>query len=73
VWWGPDNNGQIDGIKPSTPDQQSLASPVLQVGAGPVTIAFRHRFAFEIGGWDGGVIELSTDGGTTWTDVGAGV
>ena len=73
VWWGPDNNGQIDGIKPSTPDQQSLASPALQVGAGPLTIAFRHRFAFEIGGWDGGVIELSTDGGTTWTDVGAGV
>ncbi|HTM33188.1 MAG TPA: hypothetical protein VL263_17875 [Vicinamibacterales bacterium] len=73
VWWGPDNNGQIDGIKPSTPDQQSLVSPALQVGAGPLTIAFRHRFAFEIGGWDGGVIELSTDGGTTWTDIGAGV
>jgi hypothetical protein len=73
VWWGPDNNGQIDGIKTSAPDQQSLVSPPLQVGSSPLTIAFRHRHAFELGNWDGGVIELSTDGGTTWSDVGAGL
>ena len=72
VWWGPDNNGQIDGIKPSAPDQQFLVSPPLQVGGGPLTIAFQHRHAFELGGWDGGVIEISTDGGTSWADIGAG-
>ena len=33
--------------KPSLPDQQILVSPLLQVGAGPLTIAFQHRFAFE--------------------------
>jgi hypothetical protein len=72
VWWGPDNNGQVDGIKASAPDQQSLVSPPLQVGAGPVTMSFQHRFAFENAGWDGGVIELSTDNGGSWVDIGAG-
>ena len=28
-------------------------------------ISFQHRFAFENGNWDGGVIELSSDGGTS--------
>jgi hypothetical protein len=71
VWWGPDNNGQIDGMRQSAPDQQSLVSPALHVGAGPLTIAFRHRHAFELGNWDGGVVELSTDNGATWSDAGA--
>jgi hypothetical protein len=79
VWWGPDNNGQIDGIKDSEPDEQMLVSPILQVGSGPLTISFQHRFAFEFapvanppiaGAWDGGVIEISTDNGVTWTDIG---
>ncbi len=72
VWWGPDNNGQTDGIKADLPEQQMLVSPPLQVGAGPLTVSFQHRFSFEAGNWDGGVIELSTDGGGTWVDVGAG-
>ena len=42
------------------------------MGSAPLTIAFQHRHAFEIGGWDGGVIEISTDGGTNWADIGAG-
>src|SRR4029453_12838458 len=70
VWWGPDNNGQIDGEKASLPDEQTLISPTLQVGGGPLTLSFQHRFAFEIGGWDGGVVEITTDGGANWTDVG---
>ena len=69
VWWGPDNNGQIDGVKPSLPDEQNLVSPVLNVGSGPFSISFSHRFSFESGQWDAGVIELSNDGGATWTDI----
>jgi hypothetical protein len=72
VWWGPDNNGQIDDQKPSLPDEQILVSPLMQVGTGPLVITFRHRFSFESGGWDGGVIEISKDGGATWTDIGVG-
>jgi hypothetical protein len=72
VWWGPDNNGQTDGVKAGLPDQQTLTSPVMHVGTGPLTITFSHRFAFENGGWDGGVIEITTNGGATWTDIGVG-
>jgi hypothetical protein len=70
VWWGPDNNGQADDTKGDLPDEQILTSPVLKVGSGPLTLSFSHRFSFESGGWDGGVIELSNDGGATWVDVG---
>lgn len=70
VWWGPDNNGQTDGIRPDGPDQQSLISPTLRVGTDPLSISFDHRFSFESGGWDGGVVEISTDNGGSWTDVG---
>ena len=48
-------------------------SPILHVGAAPLTISFQHRFAFETGGWDGGVIEISSDNGGTWIDIGAAV
>lgn len=73
VWWGPDNNGQTDGEKADAPDEQSLVSPVMHVGSDPLTISFTHRFAFESTGWDGGVVEISTDGGGTWTDIGTAV
>lgn len=69
VWWGPDNNGQADDTRGDLPDEQILTSPVLKVGTAPVTLSFRHRFAFENGGWDGGVIEGSTDGGATWASL----
>jgi len=70
VWWGPDNNGQMDDIKPDLPDEQVLTSPTMSVGTSPLVITFSHRFAFENGGWDGGVVEISTNGGATWTDIG---
>ena len=72
VWWGPDNNGQIDDQKPFLPDEQSLVSPPMLVGSGPLVLTFKHRFSFEATGWDGGVIEISTNGGATWTDIGVG-
>jgi hypothetical protein len=71
-WYGPNNNGQEDDTKPSLPDEQILTSPVLNVGAGPLSISFSHRFSFEAGGWDAGVIELSNNGGATWVDIGVG-
>ena len=72
VWFGPDNNGQTDGVKADLPDQQILTSPTMQVGTGPLVITFSHRFSFESGNWDGGVIEITTNGGATWTDIGVG-
>ncbi len=33
-------------------------------------LTFWHRYNTE-DGWDGGVVEISTNGGTTWTDLGA--
>jgi hypothetical protein len=49
-------------------------SPPLAVLADePFTLTFRHRYSFEAGAgvnYDGGVIEISTDAGATWTDVG---
>jgi hypothetical protein len=68
--WGPDNNGYQDDTKPLDIDDQYLTSPALNVSpTDPLVIGFSHRFAFETG-WDGGVIELSSDGGATWTNVG---
>jgi uncharacterized protein (TIGR03382 family) len=50
-------------------EHASLVSPALtHDGDGPLQIAFDHRFAFMA--LSGGVIELSTDGGQRWTDVG---
>jgi len=63
---GPDTDGTSD---------QYLISPVLNVAStGSFSFTFRHRFSFEIAGttrFDGGVIEISTNGGSSWTDIGA--
>lgn len=64
-WNGPDNGGVSDIL---------LTSPPLQVAAaGSFSFTFQTRYAFEYDGtyWDGGVIEISTNGGGTWTDIGA--
>jgi hypothetical protein len=45
-------------------------------GSQPFVLTFQHRWSFESSGgidWDGGVIEISTDGGANWTDAGASV
>jgi uncharacterized repeat protein (TIGR01451 family) len=34
------------------------------------TLSFWHRFDTE-DGWDGGMVEISTNGGTSWTDLGS--
>jgi hypothetical protein len=70
VWWGPNNNGQNDGVSTIGPESQSLVSPVIHVGSDPFTITLTHRFSFEAPLFDGGTIEISTDDGGTWTDIG---
>lgn len=62
-WHGLDMDATSDG---------SLVSPSLQVGSGPLTMSFQHKFRFEGEGnmsWDGGVIEISTNGGASWQDI----
>ncbi len=66
-WFGPD---------PSSPADTWLISPALNVGSGDFTITFRHRFDFETDpntgdAYDGAVIEVSSDDGASWSDVGA--
>jgi hypothetical protein len=47
----------------------SLVTPI-PLGAIPPVLSFWHKYDTE-DGWDGGVVEISTDNGTTWTDLGA--
>jgi uncharacterized protein (TIGR03382 family) len=67
------------GTDPGFTSDSSLVSPPLTAGTGPLTVSFTHKFSFEFTpaagatpsqAFDGGVIEFSTDGGTTWSDVG---
>ncbi len=69
VWLAPDTPAVSD---------HSLVSPVLQVSpTGSFSFTFRHRHQFEfavdpaLALYDGGVVEISTDGGGVWTDAGA--
>ncbi len=49
-------------------DQHLLTAAALSVPAGPSVLEFWHRFDTELR-LDGGVLELSTDGGGTWLDI----
>ncbi|MDQ3927539.1 MAG: S-layer homology domain-containing protein, partial [Chloroflexota bacterium] len=44
----------------------------IPAGVSTATLTFWHRFAFE-NTFDGGVLEVSTDGGTTWADADANI
>ena len=52
----------------------TLTSPPLQVApTGSFSFSFQHNFDFERDAsnfYDGGVVELSNDGGANWTDIG---
>lgn len=63
LWHGAD----VAGIT-----SRALESAPIEVGAGKFVFTFSHAYAFEadaMTNWDGGVIEVSTDGGNTWKDA----
>lgn len=64
-WFGPN---------PASPADTWLLSPPLQVGtSGSFGFTFLHRYEFEADAnenYDGGTVELSTDDGLTWSDIG---
>lgn len=59
---------------PAVVSDMQLSSTAYTLNPGTVsnysTLSFWHRFNTEEG-WDGGVVEISTNGGTTWTDLGS--
>jgi hypothetical protein len=63
------------GLDPASVTDQRLVSPAvaLPTGENPVVLKFWHTPNLEnitAGGcYDGGILEVSTDGGTTWTQV----
>jgi hypothetical protein len=54
----------------NVPSDQSLVSPVMHVGSGNFVFSYEQRHFFETG-FDGMVVEISTDNGSSWNDVGA--
>src|SRR5262245_21421043 len=60
------------GEDPGTSSDHTLTSPPLAV-APSADFSFTHRYDFERDAttfYDGGVVEISTDGGATWSDLG---
>ncbi len=62
----------------ATTSDVSVVSPTISVPAsipsGGAFLRFNHAYQFESSGssnWDGGVVEYSTNGGTSWTDAGS--
>ena len=60
---------------PPSPSDQQLVTPavILPVGQSPLTLQFWNRQTLESrssgGCWDGGLLEISTDSGASWTPV----
>ena len=58
----------------ATVASNSLISPAIAIPSGAVSavLSFRHAFNFEASGgsfWDGGIVEISTNGGSTYTNI----
>ncbi len=79
--WRGSLNGSGEAAAPDSPVQSQiyLSSPPIAVGSDPLIVAFVHRHDFEAGFdpvlfrnvfYDGGVVEISADGGNTWVDIG---
>jgi hypothetical protein len=60
----------LTGTYPLSATNQ-LVSPAIPLGSSPA-LTFWHRYNFETdvdGDWDGGIIQVSSDGGTNWTTI----
>ncbi|RKZ30772.1 hypothetical protein DRQ36_04375, partial [bacterium] len=63
-----------DGSEYANKADGVLSTPELRIGD-PATLTFWHYMSAEIDGdyagyaWDGGIVEVSTDGGSTWLQV----
>ena len=57
--------------QPAAPSDIRLSSPPLEVGDKNLILEFSHRYGFqgndEFGFFEGGVLEVSSDGGSTWS------
>jgi Fungalysin metallopeptidase (M36)/Fungalysin/Thermolysin Propeptide Motif len=66
------------GVDPPTLSDQRLVSPAIALPSEtPLTLQFQNYQAFETPNadgrcWDAGILEVSTNGGTTWSQVPAG-
>jgi hypothetical protein len=61
---------RLFAFAPRTASDASAVTPPLTIGGfAPFRIHFDHAYRLE-NTFDGGVIEISTDGGGTWTDLG---
>ncbi|HET9679536.1 MAG TPA: M36 family metallopeptidase, partial [Gammaproteobacteria bacterium] len=64
----PADNDYWYGVDNGAPGLTTLVTPTMVVGSDPFSISFYHYYQFEAGGFDGGVIEISINGGD-WVDV----
>lgn len=64
-WFCPNVGSPSDNYLTSLPFTVSSSTAP---NAAPFTIAFSHRYDIEEG-WDGAVVELTNDGGNSWTDI----
>ena len=51
------------------PSEQLLTTAAFPLGTTPTQLSFWHLYNTELG-YDGGVVEVSTDGGFNWSDLG---
>ncbi|MGD8791990.1 MAG: trypsin-like peptidase domain-containing protein [Anaerolineae bacterium] len=64
----PDNAWHVPD-DPQRTDSSLWNSTAVVLESGSV-LNFWHRYEFEGNGWDGAVLEISTDGGASWADLG---
>ncbi len=62
------NSSYFSNNLDTTSDQRLILTNAISLGATPPPLSFRHWFNCE-STYDGGVLEASINGGTTWTDM----